>query len=225
MVNRLTLWIIAGVMTGIVGYRLVSGVKQESLGLKDKSYMELGGSVKVEIDKGVDVENDFGYLDSNPWHIRMDVLEELARKNNMKIITPETISDLEVIAHADSNQKVRELADSMVNSYNVKGDFSGTGPYDMYHHTENLRLTIRTSVDFGYRASDEWYDRMEALENLARDPKVYTYSEKLIKLIVNDLRRISTKDDDRMIRDLADSMVQSYKQDKDFSGVARNISP
>jgi hypothetical protein len=203
---------LAGALVG--GYQLSkTDVSQEEL-----RYLHNRPSVVQTVSdeyvplKGVEVENDFQYSANDIWYNRQNALENLAKTANAESINSETISDLRAVARDDQDWRIRELASSMIGSYEANKDFSDTEPYRKLQ-SEKQRLTIQTSTDFGYNASDIWYNRQDALENLVRNPSEIT--DELVK----DLRLVAQKDDDWRIRELASSMIGSYEANKDFSAV------
>lgn len=72
---------------------------------------------------------------------------------------------------------------------------------------------VEVENDFQYYANDIWYNRLNALENLVRNQG--EISDGLVK----DLKLVARKDEDWRIKELASSMIRSYKANGDFSSV------
>lgn len=168
--------------------------------------------------KGVRVNNDFQYSANDIWYNRMGSLEGLAKTADSESITSKTISNLKAVARSDQDQRIRELASSMIGSYDANGDFSDTEPYRKLQ-AEKQRLTIKTSTDFGYNVRDIWYNRENALKNLVGNPN--EISDGLVK----DLKLVAQKDDDWRIKKLASSMIGNYDANGDFSAVEDSQTP
>jgi len=77
---------------------------------------------------GVEVENDFGYVGDHSWHERLNSLERLSR-NNPDSITSKIISDLCAIVRGDQDSRIKNLAASMIGSYDGFGNFSAVRKY------------------------------------------------------------------------------------------------
>ncbi|MFH1918134.1 MAG: hypothetical protein ABIJ14_03480 [Nanoarchaeota archaeon] len=202
------------ILAGLLGVNYLSktDVGQEAL----RYFQTRPAVVQVSSEKyipsvGASVENDFQYNASDIWYNRMDSLENLAKTANTDSITSETISDLRTIARGDGDPRISDLASSMIESYGKNKDFSDTEPYHEML-AEKKRLTIKTSKDFGYNASDIWYKREGALRKLVIDDS--NTPEDLLR----DLETIAD-DDDWRIRDLASSMIKSYETGGDFRRV------
>ncbi|MEK6925019.1 MAG: hypothetical protein AABW71_02150 [Nanoarchaeota archaeon] len=157
--------------------------------------------------KVIEVENNFNYVANDIWYQRLDSIESLARANDPRSINPETIKDLEVIARSDDHKIIRTTANSMVRSYKSIGNFSNTRAYQEFQ-AEKERLTIKTSTDFGYKALDIWYDRMDALADLLVHP------DKVNEAIVADLKIITQKEDDPRVARYADNIIRNYNSRK-----------
>jgi hypothetical protein len=67
--------------------------------------------------------------------------------------------------------------------------------------------------DFAYEDNDIWHQRMDSLENLAVNSAKNDITSETIK----DLREIAQGDEDWRIRGLANSMIESYATNRDFS--------
>ncbi len=78
-------------------------------------------------------------------------------------------------------------------------------------YTPNKGVAVEN--DFSYHADDIWYNRMRALEALARTP----VAEAVTQETLLDLEAIAAGDDDPRISELAYWMIKSYTLHGDFS--------
>jgi hypothetical protein len=150
-----------------------------------------------------------GFRDYDIWYDRMRALESIARGMPPKCITFEVLGGLQHAALRDDHWINRELAQSMINSYNKRGDFQETQPFKEKLAAQR-RLTIATEIPFGYRADAIWYDRQDALK-AAVHWKGAVPSE-----MIGDLRVIAEKEDDWRIVKLAKAMLESHKHHGTF---------
>jgi len=82
--------------------------------------------------------------------------------------------------------------------------FSSNDSYKRKKSAEK-RLTIETKTDFGYDASDFWYDRLDAVKALKSAPKTRINED-----LISDLETISELDDNWRIREAATSVIENY---------------
>lgn len=114
-------WILSVALAGVlIGFYQLS---------KNSPAVVQTASDEYILSKGVEVENDFQYSANDIWCGRMKSLEGLARAVSAESITSETVSDLRAVARSDQDSRIRELASSMVGSYEENRDFSAVEVY------------------------------------------------------------------------------------------------
>lgn len=162
--------------------------------------------------KGVKVQNDFGYKHDDIWYNRTRALEQYARQE-----TPSNgVKTLETIAQKDEDWRIRKLANEMIESYKQRGDFAWTEPYREMR-AEQRRLGIKTESDFGYKPSNIWYARMDAMERLQKNAT----RDSITAEILSDMEKISRDDDDHRIRQLTREMLVNYEKNGTFKDVPK----